>query len=473
MVVQLEDTVDSEEAESELEGIVGVYSFSEEEKDTFRSLVSNMRATAIGLLAAAGVNVLFLIIKQWLDGTVLPDGHWVLQGVALTRLSSVLNALVMAGLVWAGALSFKRVVRSDSAQLVYCMQGITQLGLIFMQMGAVSFSNAIVDLLTLNPIMPCARQGITQLGLIFMQMGAVSFSVAIVDLLTAAVRWPGVALVVAVGVAAVSVVRMLALAVLVTRYRPGSAGAAKALLAMRDGWSALRSFSRLERGAMAVVGASLLPYSPMHRPAGKLLDDQSEELAEGEAADDGGTASHDRAGLAQGRRRREYEFTRWEERIMEVVMEAMRMAGLALGLQALSSVALGIVELRGMDVGSAFGMFAGDLVDRSVRASLLFSSALCFQRVTTERGHDIANLLEGLGAKRGLSLMFLRMKKLTYGITMFKAAELVALVIGHTHAWAALCAWWQHSAVPAATSAFKSASPRLHSLMQGAGVALS
>ena len=56
------------------------------------------------------------------------------------------------------------------------------------------------------------------------------------------------------------------------RYRPGSSGAAKALLAMRDGWSALKSFSALERGAMAIVGASLLPYSPMHRPAGKLLD---------------------------------------------------------------------------------------------------------------------------------------------------------------------------------------------------------
>ena len=55
---------------------------------------------------------------------MLPDGNWVLQGVAVTRLSSVLNALVMAGLVWAGALSFKRVVRSDSAQLVYCMQAL-------------------------------------------------------------------------------------------------------------------------------------------------------------------------------------------------------------------------------------------------------------------------------------------------------------------------------------------------------------
>ena len=53
---------------------------------------------------------------------MLPDGNCVLKGVALTRLSTVLNALVMAGLVWAGALSFKHVVRSESAQLVYCMQ---------------------------------------------------------------------------------------------------------------------------------------------------------------------------------------------------------------------------------------------------------------------------------------------------------------------------------------------------------------
>ena len=60
------------------------------------------------------------------------------------------------------------------------------------------------------------------------------------------------------------------------RYQPGSAGAAKALLAMRDGWSALSGFSRLERGAIAVVGASLLPYSPMHRPAGALRDGGAE-----------------------------------------------------------------------------------------------------------------------------------------------------------------------------------------------------
>ena len=66
-----------------------------------------------------------------------------------------------------------------------------------------------------------------------------------------------------------------------------------------------------------------------------------QELAEDEAPEDGGTAKYDRRAKQRSRRRKEYEFTRWEERIMEVVMEAMRMAGLALGLQALSSVALG------------------------------------------------------------------------------------------------------------------------------------
>ena len=71
--MKLEDTVDSDEAESDLEGIVGVYDFDDEEKDTFRSLVVNMRSTSMGLLAAAGVNVLFLVVKQVL--TFAASGH--------------------------------------------------------------------------------------------------------------------------------------------------------------------------------------------------------------------------------------------------------------------------------------------------------------------------------------------------------------------------------------------------------------
>lgn len=70
-------------------------------------------------------------------------------------------------------------------------------------------------------------------------------------------------------------------------------------------------------------------------------DALEKELAEDKPPEDGGTAKSDRGAKQRSRRRKEYEFTRWEERIMEVVMEAMRMAGLALGLQASSSVAVG------------------------------------------------------------------------------------------------------------------------------------
>ena len=38
---------------------------------------------------------------------------------------------------------------------------------------------------------------------------------------------------------------------------------------------------------------------------------------------------------------KEYEFSAWEERVLHVVMDSLRMAALALGLQAMSSVLLG------------------------------------------------------------------------------------------------------------------------------------
>ena len=38
----------------------------------------------------------------------------------------------------------------------------------------------------------------------------------------------------------------------------------------------------------------------------------------------------------------EYEFTAWEGRILEVVMESMRMAGLALAVRAMATICLGM-----------------------------------------------------------------------------------------------------------------------------------
>ncbi len=55
------------------------------------------------------------------------------------------------------------------------------------------------------------------------------------------------------------------------RYRLGSPNTAKVLLLFREGWSALPAFQPLDRAAVMVVGATMMPYSPPKRHQVSLL----------------------------------------------------------------------------------------------------------------------------------------------------------------------------------------------------------
>ena len=65
-----------------------------------------------------------------------------------------------------------------------------------------------------------------------------------------------------------------------------------------------------------------------------------------------------------------------------------------------------------------------DLVDQSVRSWLLFSAAGCFSAILSTKGKDISLMLEGLGSKQGLGLLFARMRKLAWGMAMFRSLDL-------------------------------------------------
>ena len=65
-----------------------------------------------------------------------------------------------------------------------------------------------------------------------------------------------------------------------------------------------------------------------------------------------------------------------------------------------------------------------DLVDQSVRSWLLFTSAGCFSAIVTTRGRDISLMLDGLGEKQGLGLLFARMRKLAWGMALFRSLDL-------------------------------------------------
>lgn len=68
---------------------------------------------------------------QILNGDFLPTDNLYMKGMTLARCFRVLDSVVLAILIYLGALAFKRVVASEKNQLAYCVQ-VTSLPLIVM-----------------------------------------------------------------------------------------------------------------------------------------------------------------------------------------------------------------------------------------------------------------------------------------------------------------------------------------------------
>ena len=64
------------------------------------------------------------------------------------------------------------------------------------------------------------------------------------------------------------------------RYRLGSSGTAKALTLFREGWSALPIFAPIDRAAVMIVGASMIPYNPPKRQHVRPLRSQNPPFIE-------------------------------------------------------------------------------------------------------------------------------------------------------------------------------------------------
>ncbi len=59
---------------------------------------------------------------QVLNGNFLPTDSMYMKGMTLARTFRVLDSLVLAALVYLGALCFKKVVATEENQLAYCVQ---------------------------------------------------------------------------------------------------------------------------------------------------------------------------------------------------------------------------------------------------------------------------------------------------------------------------------------------------------------
>ena len=147
-----------------------------------------------------------------------------MRGFGISSIAYFLDALVAGGLVWMAAVSFKQANDSSPEQQL-----------------------------------PHVFQGLMQIGVMFTQVSTITICLSVVQSLEAAVRWPDIVLVAAVGCAVLAAVRTAAMGLVMAKYTPGSGKGTMALMGMRQGKS--EHIPWLDKAAIAVVGGLLLPFS--------------------------------------------------------------------------------------------------------------------------------------------------------------------------------------------------------------------
>ncbi|KAK9866508.1 hypothetical protein WJX84_001331 [Apatococcus fuscideae] len=369
--------------ETMLKDVVGEYHFDDMQLEVFRYLVNIMRDCARCMFILAfmlALNVAHEVVTR-------PDSSWpgLIKGIGLSSFAGILSSSMVGLLVWMGAVSFRKVLQAEDGKMAYVMQGLMQMGVIMMQ---------------LTTIQTC---------------------MAVLQLLEAAVRWPQISVPVGIAAATLAAARTLAMGRVLTAYAPGSGRAAMALLSIKgEGKFNQSQLPWVDRAALMLVGGLMLPFA--------IPSEASQMMPEGDG-DVEETVDMDSTGNQDPMR--QYELSQWENRILDVIMDAMRMSALSVALQCLSSILLGAALFKDGGLGASWGS-AFDITDQFLRAGLLFSAAGCFRLVTQTEGRDIQHLLDGLSNKDGLGTLFFRMKNVAWGIAQGKAIALAFPYIQQT-----------------------------------------
>eukprot|EP00891_Asterochloris_glomerata_P006654 jgi/Astpho2/6654/fgenesh1_pg.00101_%23_43_t len=378
---KMEDKLSVTQNKCALESFMGEYKFDDKEKDIFRYLTKVMRRLAFGNFLVGVVSILLMTSQAARAKKAAQIPFVVIRGFSISSIAYVLDSFVAGAITWMAAVSFKAAASAETRQQL-----------------------------------PHVFQGIMQVGVLFTQVTTVTLMLAAVQALEAAVRWPEITVLAAIGCAIIAATRTAALALVMAKYTPGSGKATMAIMGMREGQP--DNIPLLDKAALGMVGGLLLPFSmPMDNP---FLEKAKEDSVKPKDGVEGGDEMEER----EQEDGPSYEFNNQEATVVEVVMDSMRICALALAVQFASTFLLGAAMVGKGEV-TALRSFSMQLLDQGIRASLLFAAAGCFHRVVSSEGRDMKHLLEGLGRHTGLGLLFYRMQSIAFGVATFKSIEVV------------------------------------------------
>lgn len=255
-------------------------------------------------------------------------------------------------------------------------------------------------------------QSIRALSIIFMQLGAFSLFSASLTAMEAAISWPGLISVFATVFGLTTVLRMMALEYVMKRYPVERSALLQMLSQLQHGDPSLVPW--VDRIALYIVGGYMMIAHDLPDS-----DDAEEEAPENKA-------HHAVEAPADN----EFEFSRSHERSFSIFMDSLRDAAGATMISGIATLlhacAQGQIQGWGTLKWVAPLLDVGEL---AIQATCMLSALGCFSRVITSEGRDVALVMSGISSKRGLTVLFNRLRSVQTGVVLVGLSAKVAALV--------------------------------------------
>lgn len=215
---------------------------------------------------------------------------------------------------------------------------------------------------------------------------------------------PDVVLPFSIFLVVIAILRFISLVFIQMKYKAGSGGVLHLASAIQRGTAAAEGYPWLHRMALRLSLNNILTYS--------FLSKENYEVSGSE----------------------EYEFSEFEENIVRVFIDSMRIASIAYLFQSLANFIKGnyLIYIFKYKLNSGLAALMTkeyksiidttiDLCETSFTSILFLSAAVIFDKILTTHGEDISNLLDGFDT--GLTRLFFHLSKLFRSVC-------IAIIIG-------------------------------------------
>jgi len=408
------------------------YEFSGEEEEAFGELAKSMDEAATGYL--------WLVAHAIATGAVLLWTREVRVGPWLRALADGLNDYVLAMLIYGGSRNFQRISESSGSDMEYLLAGMSDVSVLYQQLGGVLVVKAIVSLTTTAATW-------ANMGMVVSVLLALLALLRVLDIVVGAPNLEGSS-------TRASLLRraLEPLRIIQANFALTDDPSASELSAIVERIKAARAAPGAGEGRGGVLaagappgasreGSSSMGVAGTAGPDGQEAGDRARRTRESSQASQGSPAlgvkgapplSDGDSQLIEGwlekvtQEQQEFEFSKDQERFFKELIGNLRRAEAGYSLIGMTGALNVLVQVLQLDLINAVGAIMTVRASWNKRMALRELAARILV-VVEEEGSDVTALIQAVGKTKGMT-MSAQFKKFSRACSMAFRAKSISLI---------------------------------------------